>query len=92
MSSDYEWGDAQTGNYHLVTRESAPEEWNLPEPDPTDPWSVGVTSAHALGLFNQNGDGIVLEGEPGEILDYVDRLHAYAHRELDGLVEIPTEK
>jgi hypothetical protein len=90
MSSHYEWGQARTSNYHLVTRETAPEEWNLPEPDPADPWSVGVTSAHALGLFNENGDGTVLEGEAGEILDYVDRLHAYAHRELDGLVEYDT--
>lgn len=32
----------------------------------------------------------MLEGEAGEILDYVDRLHAYAHRELDGLVEYDT--
>ncbi|OOK65387.1 hypothetical protein BZL29_7688 [Mycobacterium kansasii] len=47
---------------------------------------MGVTSGHALGLFNANGDGTVLEGEPGEILNYVDLLHAYVHRELGGLV------
>lgn len=90
MSGHYEWGRARTGNYGLVTCETAPEEWNLPVPDPADPWSVGVTSAWALGLFNENGDGAVLEGEPGEILDFVDRLHAYAHRVLDGLVEFDT--
>ncbi|KEF94954.1 hypothetical protein K883_05379 [Mycobacterium sp. TKK-01-0059] len=90
MSSHYEWGQARAGNYQLVTRETAPDEWNLPEPDPIDPWSVGVTAEHALGLFNENGDGTVLEGSPGEILDYVDLLHAYAHRELDGLVEYDT--
>lgn len=90
MSSHYEWGDARSGNYQLVTRETAPDEWNLPAPDPADPWSVGVTSGHALGLFNANGDGTVLEGDPDEILDYVDLLHAYAHRELDGLVEYDT--
>ncbi len=87
MSSHYEWGLARTGKYQVVTREMAPEDWDLPEPGP---WSVGVTASHALGLFNDNGDGTVLEGEPGEILDYVDLVHAYAHRELDELVDYDT--
>lgn len=50
-------------------------------------FSVGGTSSHALGLFNANGDGTVLEGDPEQILDYVDLLHVYVHRVLDGVVE-----
>lgn len=90
MSNHYEWGQARTSLYHIVSRDTAPAEWNLPEPDPIEPWSVGVTSPLALGVFNENGDGTVLEGEAGEILDYVDRLYAYAHRELDDQVEYDT--
>ncbi|AGB27374.1 hypothetical protein Mycsm_07282 (plasmid) [Mycobacterium sp. JS623] len=86
MSSHYEWGHARTGLYQLVTRESAPEQWHVPEPDSGGP----VTAAHALGLFTENGDGTVLQGEPGEILDYVDLVHAYAHWELDDLIEYDT--
>lgn len=87
MSNHYEWGIARDGLYGIVTKESAPEEWNLPEPDPLDVFSVGVTAPYALGVFNANGDGTILEGDAGEILDYVDKLHAYTHRELDGTVQ-----
>lgn len=90
MSSHYEWGDARAGLYQIVSREAAPEEWDLPAPGNHDVFSAGVTASHALGLFNANGDGTVLEGEPGEILDYVDLLHAYTHRELDALVDYGT--
>jgi hypothetical protein len=86
VSSHYEWGDAREGLYGIVTKESAPEEWNLPELDPTDVFGVGVTAPYALGVFNANGDGTILEGDADEILDYVDKLHAYTHRELDDTV------
>lgn len=79
MSSHYECGDARAGLYQIVSRDSAPQEWNL-----------RVTASHALGLFNASGDGTVLEGAPAEILDYVDLLHAYTHRELDELVDYDT--
>jgi hypothetical protein len=49
-----------------------------------------LTAPNALGAYNSDGDGTLLEGKPGEILDYVDRLHAYAHRDLDGSVECDT--
>lgn len=88
MSNHYEWGMAREGEFQVVTRESAAEEWDLPELDPLSPWTVGVTSSFALGVFNANGDGTILEGEPEEILDYTDRLHAYAHRQLDGLADV----
>ncbi|WP_293003775.1 hypothetical protein [Mycobacterium sp.] len=87
MSNHYEWGMAREGGFQVVTRESAAAEWDLPEPDPLSPWTVGVTSSFALGVFNANGDGTILEGEPEEILHYADRLHAHAHRQLDGLAD-----
>lgn len=87
MSNHYEWGTAADGNYGIVSKEAAPAEWNLPEPDPHDMWSVGVTEPFALGVFTANGDGTILEGDAKSILDYADKLHAYAHRELDGLVD-----
>lgn len=85
MSNHYEWGMAREGAFEVVTRDSAPEQWNLPEPDPLSPWDVGVTSPFALGVFTANGDGTILEGEAAEILAYADRLYAHVHRELDDL-------
>ena len=72
-----------------MSRSSAPHEWNLPEPDPTDvdETGEGVTAPYALGAFTENGDGTILEGDPADILDYVDKLHTYTHRELDSAVE-----
>jgi hypothetical protein len=86
MSNHYEWGMVWEGGYQIVTRKSAPDEWNLPEPDPLLPFDVGVTSPFALGVFTANGDGTVLEGKAAEIVGYVDRLHAYVHRQLDDQV------
>jgi hypothetical protein len=90
MSGDA-WGLAREGSHQVVTRESAPQEWDLPEPDPLLPWNVGVTAPFALGVFTPNGEGIVLEGEAAEIVNYVDRLHGYVHRRLDGQLDAPAE-
>lgn len=90
--SGYAWGMAREGRPQIVTRESAPDAWNLPEPDPRVPWQqVGVTASFALGVFDLNGEWIVLEGEATEIVDYADRLHAYVHRRLDGQLVVPVE-
>ena len=85
MSSHYEWGQASTALYHVVTRDSAPEQWNV-APAAEESVGDGVSAPYALGLFTESGDGTVVEGEAGEILDFVDKLHAYAHRELDAVV------
>jgi hypothetical protein len=50
-----------------------------------------VTYPFALGVFTPNGEGTVLEGEAAEIVDYADRLHAHAHRRLDGQLDVPVE-
>lgn len=81
MSNHYEWGTANTGRYHVLTREAALDAWRV------DGAEVDSSVSHVLGVFNLDGDGAVLEGSPEGILDYVDKLHAYAHRELDGAVE-----
>jgi hypothetical protein len=49
VSTHDEWGPARTGLYQLVTRKTAPAEWDLPEADPGDVCAVGVTASHALG-------------------------------------------
>lgn len=90
MSNHYEWGMVGEGGFQVVTRRTAPDEWNLPEPDPMDPFGVGVTSPFALGVFTANGDGTVLEGGAAEIVDFADRLHAYVHRQLDVPVDDET--
>lgn len=83
MSSHYEWGTAKGGLYSLVTRQAAPVVWRLPD--------VGeegaVSEPFALGLFTDNGDGTILEGDAAAIVDYVDQLHHYVHRELDSVVD-----
>lgn len=81
MSNHYEWGTASTGRYHVLTREAALDAWRVDEAE------VDSSVSHVLGVFNLDGDGTVLEGSPEDILDYIDKLHAYAHRELDGAVE-----
>lgn len=82
MSVHYEWGSAGGGLYSIVARQEAPREWGLPAE------GEGALSApFALGLFTESGDGTILEGGPAEILDYVDKLHRYAHSALDPLCD-----
>lgn len=81
MSNHYEWGAANTGRYQVVAREAALDAWCVDEAE------AASSVSHVLGVFNFDGDGTVLEGSPEDILDYVDRLHAYVHCELDDTVD-----
>jgi hypothetical protein len=75
MSNNHEWGHAATAIYQLLGRGQADDEWNRSD-EPVD-------GPHVLGLFNANGDGLVLEGTALDLLGYIDLVHAYVHRELD---------
>lgn len=45
-------------------------------------WGEQIDGSHALGLFNDAGDGLIVDGTPEEILAYIDQVHAHAHQKL----------
>ena len=75
MSSHYEWGTARGGLYGFWQNTDLAAH-DLQAVDPIDGPAV-------LGLFNDNGDGLVLEGTAEEVRGYVDLLHASVHNLLD---------
>lgn len=72
MSAHHEWGCARSGRYGVLTRSEVPEVWLDAE----------LEASHVLAVFNVDGDGLILEGEPAEILQFVDELYEHAHRIL----------
>ena len=69
MSNHYEWGDARSAEHVLTTRADAPEHLD------TD----SVTEPYALFIGTANGDGVILEDSPHQIVRWVDRLHQRVH-------------
>ena len=45
-------------------------------------WGDQIESSHALGLFNDAGVGLIVDGTPDEIIAYVDLLHAHVHQKF----------
>lgn len=64
-------GPAATALYQVCSRSEARAEWG-----------EDTVGTHALGLFNDGGDGLIVDGTPEDIVWYVDRLHDYVHRTL----------
>lgn len=64
-------GPAAAALYQVCSRSEARAEWG-----------EEIEGTHALGLFNDGGEGLIVDGTPEEIVCYVDLLHAYVHRTL----------
>jgi hypothetical protein len=75
MSNHTEWGTAKGALYQVLGGDAARVEWNLGD-------DIIIEGPYLLGVFNDSGDGVVLEGQAGDILHYVDLLHAHVHHEL----------
>jgi hypothetical protein len=77
MSNHIEWGHATEALYTLHTRAAAEEEYG-----------ETVRAPLALGLFNINGDGLVLEGTRRELLSYLRLVTEHVERETDRRLEL----
>ncbi|MBZ4522188.1 MULTISPECIES: hypothetical protein [Mycobacterium avium complex (MAC)] len=81
MSNHIEWGHAAHSLYTLHPRERAIEEL---QPDDEDE----LTAPFVLGLWNENGDGLAVQGTRREILDYLGYVIAHVQRETDPRLEL----
>jgi hypothetical protein len=81
MSNDYEWGDADGALYELHTRARALEELL---PDDEDQ----ITKPFVLGLWNENGDGLALQGTRRELVNYLTLALDNVKRETDPRLEL----
>lgn len=52
------------------------------KPEARTEWSEQIDDSHALGLFNDAGHGLIVDGTPEEILAYIDQVHAHVHQKL----------
>ncbi|MEE6140399.1 hypothetical protein SKC41_29310 [Mycobacterium sp. 050128] len=64
MSNHTEWGHAAPSLYTLHPRQRAIEELHPADEDE-------LTAPFVLGLWNENGDGLALQGNRREILSYL---------------------
>jgi hypothetical protein len=74
--SRYVWGNPGTAKFTLATREDAPDALD------TSPGEVAddtVTEPFALYL-GVEGEGLIVEGDLYELVDWADRVHAHVHK------------
>ena len=81
MSNHTEWGHASGALYTLHPRQRAIDELR---PDDED----AVTGPFVLGLWNESGDGLALEGTRRELLDYLAAVTEHVQRETDPWLEL----
>ena len=81
MSNHTEWGGASDALYTLHTRAAAIE--NLLPAD-----QDGITAPFVLGLWNENGDGLALQGTRRQVLDYLRQVTEHVQRETDPRLEL----
>jgi hypothetical protein len=81
MSNHIEWGHAAHSLYTLHPRERAIEELS---PDDEDE----LTAPFVLGLWNENGDGVALQGTRRQLLAYLGLATAHVRRETDPRLEL----
>jgi hypothetical protein len=81
MSNNYEWGDAEGALYDLHPRTRAVEELL---PDDEDQ----VTKPFVLGLWNENGDGLALQGTRSQLINYLTLALEHVKRETDPRLEL----
>ncbi|AGB27188.1 hypothetical protein Mycsm_07091 (plasmid) [Mycobacterium sp. JS623] len=70
---NYVHTDAKGALYQGLPAVEARTEWGTTE----------IEESHALGLFNAGGDGLIIDGKPEDLLQFVDLLHAHAHTVFD---------
>lgn len=81
MSNHTEWGHARHSLYTLHPRELAVEELR-----PADDGEI--TAPFVLGVWNENGDGLALQGTRREILEYLHLVIEHVKRETDPRLEL----
>lgn len=81
MSNHIEWGHAAHSLYTLHTRPRGIEEL-LPDTENE------LTEPYILGLWNENGDGLALQGTRRQLLDYLGLVIAHVQRETDPRLEL----
>jgi hypothetical protein len=77
MSNHIEWGYVETALYTLHLRERVADELR---PDVND-----ITAPYVLGIWNESGDGVALEGDRRQLLNFATALTAYLERETSPL-------
>ena len=81
MSNNIEWGHAAHSLYTLYSRDRAIEELCPVDEDE-------ITAPFVLGLWNENGDGLALQGTRRQLLDYLGLVIAHVQRETDPRLEL----
>lgn len=81
MSNHTEWGHAAHSLYTLHARQRAIEELQPADDDE-------ITAPFVLGLWNESGDGLALQGTRRQILDYLGHAIAHVQRETDPRLEL----
>jgi len=76
MSDHTEWGHASEALYTLHPRERAAEELRAENADE-------ITCPYVVGLWNQTGDGLALQGTRRELLTYLRLVIEHVERETD---------
>ena len=76
MSDHTEWGHASEALYTLHPRERAAEELRADNADE-------ITCPYVVGLWNQTGDGLALQGTRRELLTYLRQVIEHVERETD---------
>jgi hypothetical protein len=76
MSDHTDWGHASDALYTLHPRERAAEELRAENADE-------ITCPYVVGLWNQTGDGLALQGTRRELLTYLRQVIEHVERETD---------
>ena len=76
MSDHTEWGHASEALYTLHPRERAAEELRAENADE-------ITCPYVVGLWNQTGDGLALQGTRRELLTYLRLVIEHVERETE---------
>lgn len=64
-------GPAAAALYQVCTKPEAGADWN-----------EQIDGSHGLGLFNDAGHGLIVDGTPEELLASIDQVHAHVHQKL----------
>lgn len=78
MSLHRDWQIAKETICEAVSCDEAPDEWNTSPYDAADSGRASVqnavTAPYAFGLFNLDGDGLIVEGDDTELLELGKRM------------------
>ncbi|WP_457180770.1 hypothetical protein [Mycobacteroides abscessus] len=78
MSLHRDWQIAKETICEAVSCDEAPDAWNTTPHDATDSVRASIpnagTAPYAFGLFNLDGDGLIVEGDDTELLELGKRM------------------